>query len=50
MKEVSFFLKTHTSSNREYENRLQDEKRQINILLPKYLGVFEEEFRSLIRR
>ena len=37
-------------SNREYENRLQDEKRQINILLPKYLGVFEEEFRSLIRR
>jgi len=37
-------------SNREYENRLQDEKRQINILLPKYLGVFEEEFRNLIRR
>ena len=37
-------------SNREYENRLQDHKRQINILLPKYLGVFEEEFRNLIRR
>jgi len=37
-------------SNREYENRLQDQKRQINILLPKYLGVFEEEFRNLIRR
>ena len=37
-------------SNREYEDRLQDEKRQINILLPKYLGTFEDEFRSLIRR
>ena len=37
-------------SNREYENRLQDEKRQINILLPKYLGTFEQEFRNLIRK
>ncbi len=37
-------------SNRDYEDRLQDEKRQINILLPKYLGTFEDEFRSLIRR
>ncbi len=37
-------------SNREYENRLQDKKRQIRILLPAYLGVFEEEFRNLIRR
>ena len=26
-------------SNREYENRLQDEKRQIDILLPKYLSL-----------
>ena len=37
-------------SNREYENRLQDQKRQINILLPKYLNTFEDEFRSLIRK
>ena len=37
-------------SNREYEDRLQDQKRQINILLPKYLGIFEDEFRSLIRK
>ena len=37
-------------SNREYEDRLQDQKRQINILLPKYLGTFEDEFRSLIRK
>ena len=37
-------------SNREYEDRLQDKKRQINILLPKYLGTFEQEFRNLIRR
>ena len=37
-------------SNREYENRLQDQKRQINILLPKYLATFEQEFRRLIRK
>ena len=37
-------------SNREYENRLQDQKRQINILLPKYLSTFEDEFRNLIRK
>ena len=37
-------------SNREYEDRLQDKKRQINVLLPKYLGTFEDEFRSLIRK
>jgi len=37
-------------SNIEYERRLQDEKRQIKILLPKYLSVFEREFKKLIRR
>ena len=37
-------------SNREYENRLQDQKRQINILLPKYLATFEQDFRRLIRK
>ena len=37
-------------SNREYENRLQDEKRQVDILLPQYLATFEQEFRKLIRR
>ena len=37
-------------SNREYENRLQDQKRQLNILLPKYLATFEQEFRRLIRK
>ena len=37
-------------SNREYEDRLQDQKRQINVLLPKYLGTFEDEFRKLIRK
>ena len=39
-----------TITNREYENRLQDQKRQINILLPKYLATFEQEFRRLIRK
>ena len=37
-------------SNREYEDRLQDKKRSIRILLPAYLGTFEQEFRKLIRR
>ena len=37
-------------SNIEYERRLQDEKRQINILSPNYLPVFEQEFFKLIRR
>ena len=37
-------------SNIEYERRLQDEKRQIRILLPQYLPTFEDEFINLIRR
>ena len=37
-------------SNRDYEDRLQDEKRQIRVLSPQYLGAFEEEFINLIRR
>ena len=37
-------------SNIEYEQRLQDKKRSIRILLPKYLATFEDEFRKLIRR
>ena len=37
-------------SNREYEQRLQDEKRQIKILRPQFLQSFEEEFSELIRR
>ena len=37
-------------SNIEYERRLQDKKRQIQILLPKYLPAFEDEFIKLIRK
>ena len=37
-------------SNREYEQREQDKKRQIRVLSPQYLGAFEEEFTKLIRR
>ena len=37
-------------SNRDYEDRLQDEKRQIRILLPAYLPTFEQEFIKLIRK
>ena len=37
-------------TNIEYERREQDKKRQIKILLPEYVGVFEQEFKKLIRR
>tara|TARA_Y100001937_G_scaffold73874_1_gene100541 strand:+ start:310 stop:843 length:534 start_codon:yes stop_codon:yes gene_type:complete len=37
-------------SNREFERRLQDEKRQIKILAPGFVSVFEEEFDNLVRR
>ena len=36
-------------SNREYEQRLQDEKRSINLLNPAYLTTFIEEFNNLVR-
>jgi len=36
-------------SNREYENRKQDEYRQIRLLDKRYLGVFTEEFDNLIK-
>jgi hypothetical protein len=35
-------------SNREYEQRLQDQKRQIKLLNPAYLSLFIEEFQDLI--
>ena len=37
-------------SNIEYERRLQDQKRQIHILAPSYLKVFENEFNKLVVR
>jgi|SRR5210317_63897 len=37
-------------SNYDYEQRLQDQKRQIKILNPSYLPSFLDEFRKLIRR
>ena len=37
-------------SNIQYERRLQDQKRQINILSPGYLKVFENEFNKLVVR
>ena len=37
-------------SNIEYERREQDKKRQIKILLPQYLKVFEDEFVRLVRK
>ena len=36
-------------SNRQYEQRKQDEYRQIRLLDPRYLEVFVEEFENLIR-
>ena len=37
-------------SNRQYEEREQDKKRQIKVLSPQYLASFEEEFTKLIRK
>ena len=37
-------------SNREYEQRLQDEKRQIKLLQPQFLGLFISEFEKLISK
>jgi len=37
-------------SNREYEERLQDNKRLIKILRPDYLSEFIEEFKRIIQR
>ena len=37
-------------TNAEYERRIQDKKRQIRVLDPKYLDVFIQEFRTLIRQ
>jgi hypothetical protein len=36
-------------SNREYEQRLQDEKRTIKLLNPSYLSTFIDEFNNLVR-
>ncbi len=38
-----------TVTNYEYEQRLQDEKRQIKILNRRYLGSFVSEFKRLVR-
>tara|TARA_B100000902_G_scaffold398693_1_gene466431 strand:+ start:349 stop:885 length:537 start_codon:yes stop_codon:yes gene_type:complete len=37
-------------SNYEYEQRLEDQKRQIKLLSPQYVPNFLSEFRKLIRR
>ena len=36
-------------SNRQYEQRKQDEYRQIRLLDPRYIGAFVEEFETLIK-
>ena len=37
-------------TNADYERRIQDKKRQIKVLDPKYLDLFIREFKSLIRQ
>ena len=39
-----------TITNREYENRVQNDLRQIRLLDEKYLDAFIEEFFALIRK
>ena len=36
-------------SNRQFEQRIQDERRTINLLNPSYLNTFIEEFNKLVR-
>ncbi len=43
-------LGAQSVSNYEYEQRLQNQKRQIKVLNPDYLSSFVEEFEKLIRR
>ena len=37
-------------TNADYERRIQDKKRQIKVLDPKYLDLFIREYKSLIRQ
>ena len=37
-------------TNIQYERRIQDKKRQIHVLAPTYLNVFEDEFNNLVVR
>jgi hypothetical protein len=37
-------------TNIQYERRIQDKKRQIHVLAPTYLSVFEDEFNNLVVR
>jgi len=37
-------------TNIQYERRIQDKKRQIHVLAPNYLNVFEDEFNNLVVR
>ena len=37
-------------TNREYEDRLQDEKRQIRLIDKSYLSFFVEEFKKIVKR
>ena len=48
--DTDFYSSATIVTNREYEQREQDKKRQIRVLSPQYLAAFEEEFVKLIRR
>ena len=43
-------LGAESVSNYEYERRLQDQKRQIKLLQPQFLGVFLQEFERLMNK
>ena len=48
-KTLGVFIKDN-ELNAEYERRIQDKKRQIRVLDPKYLDLFVSEYKSLIRQ
>ena len=48
--DTDFYNSATIVTNREYEEREQDKKRQIRLLDPRYVDEFVDEFEQLIER
>jgi hypothetical protein len=47
--DADFYSSASTVTNREYEEREQDNKRKIKLLDPRFVDTFVEEFKSLMK-
>ena len=47
--DTDFYSTSSTVTNREYEEREQDKKRQIRLLDPRFVDTFVEEFKRLMK-